>query len=135
MEQRIQDKTSIPLRTEFMALKTLKLLSQALQLPLIEYDERELLQNVSIALQDYLKRIHLGVGDLIGLGHGFPSGLSNESELKNRVGLSLMLSQLNYQLQDFYHTKTVSEINIRICEALETIYTRCYEIKPLILEA
>ncbi len=120
-----------------MILKTLKLLSQVLQLPLIEYDERELLQNISLALQEYLvasnARIRYPLGnETTRLDYHTSEASYEKFSLDVKTGLCLMLSQLFLLINS---SDAASEFNIRILEVLENIYHRSHEIRPLIVSS
>lgn len=120
-----------------MILKALKLLSQVLQLPLIEYDERELLQNISLALQEYLvasnSRVRYPLRNETTRQDYHSSDASYAKfSLDVKTGLCLMLSQLFLLINS---SDAASEFNMRILEVLENIYHRSHEIRPLVVSS
>ena len=120
-----------------MILKTLKLLSQVLQLPLIEYDERELLQNISLALQEYLVASNARVTYPLATETTRPDYPSSDASYEKfslhiKTGLCLMLSQLFLLINS---SDAASAFNMRILEVLETIYHRSHEIRPLVVSS
>lgn len=119
----------IPLRTEYMALKSLKMISQALQLPLIEYDERNLLLGISLALQEYLLSKKARIQYPVSNSLSQKKFITLDTEPEIRLGLCLMLSKLFCLINPAI---SASELNRRIIDVLEKIYSRCYELEPLI---
>ncbi|MFX0090344.1 MAG: hypothetical protein ACFFBD_01180 [Candidatus Hodarchaeota archaeon] len=120
---------TVTLKTEYLIIKTLKLLTQALQLPLIEYDEQNLLQSVSLALQEFLlaskTRISYPLEEL-SLDYGFSS--SSEFSSETRISLCLMLSYLFWLINP---ASNASALNTQIVEVLEKLCSRYREIKNL----
>ena len=119
-----------------MILKTLKLLSQVLQLPLIEYDERELLQNISVALQEYLvasnARIRYPLNETTRPDYRSSDASYEKFSLDVKTGLCLMLSQLFLLINS---SDVASAFNMRILEVLENIYHRSHDIRPLVVSS
>lgn len=120
-----------------MILKTLRLLSQVLQLPLIEYDERDLLQNISLALQEYLVASNARIKYPLSNETARPDYRSSDASYEKfsldvKTGLCLMLSQLFLLINS---SDAATAFNMRILEVLENICHRSHDIRPLVVSS